>query len=194
MEIHTSSFCSISRSEDWQKWLKETAPDLHQSLQEVIDSKRGCRANTNKMQDIYFELYQRNLGNAFESFVKRRFPWLIKSENKPPKERQTTTRLPRVTAPYKKVNLEDLNKHKVFKYYKPNLLQFPQKLIILGHPDTLFQQVQNFVQDKLAIDYLILEDRAYIEYFLPKYATIVDRYPRERREIYQYRRRMAQDG
>ena len=159
----------------------------------TIEASKSCRANTEKMQKIYLAIYQANLGKSFEDFITRRFPWLIKSDKKVTTkkiiEKQQRKPGPRATAPYRQLDYSDLNKHKVFKSYKPNLLTFPQKLIMAGNPTDLFDRVQHFCRDKLAIDYIIIEDRAYVEYFLPKYSVVVDRYPRDRREIFQYRMR-----
>ena len=87
-----------------------------------------------------------------------------------------------------------LNRHDVFKMYRPDILSFPQKLIIVDHPKNLYDRVQRFTQDKLAVDYIIIEDHAYIEYFDMKYAAVIDKIPRENRDIYLYRLKMRQNA
>jgi len=183
-EIKTSAFCGLSRSKDWQNWLEETAPDLHASLMTTVGSAVGCRANSNKMMDIYFDLNKRGLEPQLITFLKRRFPWIIKGE-KP-------TQQPSIVFPTQRVqnypkDWASYNKHGVFGVYRPDILSFPQKLIIIDSPDRLMQRVQHFAQDKLAVDYIIIDDRAYIEYFDSKYAMIVDKFPRDSRDIYKYR-------
>ena len=198
MEIHTHSCCGISQSTDWQHWLGETDPELHSDLMLTLSKKRGCRTNSNKMKEIYVKLYDRGHGSSFEDFITRRFPWLIKS-HEPARPKQATKPFKALKPVKKQPKLttqqaEDLNKHKVFKDYRPNILSFPQKLIISGNPNNLQRRVQAFTRDKLAVDWIIIEDRAYIEYFKPQHAALVDRIPREKREIYQYRQKLEQNG
>jgi hypothetical protein len=59
MRIKTSSFCGLARSDDWQKWLKATSEELYRELMKTVNSRKGCRANSNKMMDIYYSLYQK---------------------------------------------------------------------------------------------------------------------------------------
>lgn len=194
-EIKTSSFCGLSRSEDFQNWLQATAKDLHHDLLTVVGSAKGCRANSNKMMDIYFELNARGLEPNLITFLKRRFPWVVKEVYAPKKTEQVKQirveqQVARQTVAK---DWEQLNKHKVFKRYRPDILSFPQKYIIIGNPDSLFEQVQTFTNDKLAVDYLVIEDHAYIEYFEMKYAAVIDKIPRENRDIYKYRWKMQHD-
>lgn len=192
LEIKTSSFCGLSRSKDWQAWLKEEAPDLLNSLMTTIDAGTGCRANSNKMMEIYFELQKRNKSKQLETFLQRRFPWLIKNPSSKPKRPQKHT--PPVITQTNNQDWDSLNKHKVFASYRPDILSFPRKLIIIDNPDKLFNRVQRFIVNKLSTDYLIIDNYAYIEYFEPKDAGIIDKIPLDRRDIYKYRQKMVQDA
>ena len=198
-EIKTSAFCGLSRSEDFQKWLKSTAEDLYADLLEVIQSAKGCRANSNKMMDIYFELNSRGLEPHLITFLRRRFPWIIKNDTNPPSPRRAeAVKSIKVNNQVKQLRAvkdwASMNKHNVFKTYRPDILSFPQKMIILDHPNILYDRVQRFTKDKLAVDYLIIEDHAYIEYFDVKYAQVIDKIPREKRDIYLYRMKVRQDA
>lgn len=197
MRIKTSSFCGLARSDDWQNWLEKTAKDLYQDLTKVIKSRRGCRANTNKMMDIYHSLYERQLGSEFENFISIRYPWMVEKTNRPtPAQIKKTVKSIKVQGLDKKspVNYDELNIHDVFGLYRPHILSFPQKLIMVDNPEVLFNKVQNFIKNKLAVDYIIVDDHAYIEYFEPKYSKVVDRIPRETRDIYKYRQKQLQNG
>jgi hypothetical protein len=197
MELKSSAFCSLSRSADWQVFLKDIAPDLHKDLKRTLSSSKGCRANSNKMMDIYHEINKRGLEKDLEVFLKRRFPWIIKQKHQPTrkavKKQVMKAQVTRAKNPTVR-NWKTLNKHNVFKIYRPDMLSFPQKLILVGNAETLYDNVQNFVKDKLAVDYVIIEDRAYIEYFEAKYASVVDKIPRNKRDIFQYRKKMQQDA
>jgi hypothetical protein len=198
-EIKTSAFCGLSRSEDFQRWLKSTAEDLHEDLLTVIGSAKGCRANSNKMMDIYFELNDRGLEPHLITFLKRRFPWIIKDNPHPPapnrvREVKNIRNEQRISQLKSVKDWASLNRHNVFRSYRPDILSFPQKLIIVDHPNNLYDRIQRFVGDKLAVDYLIIEDHAYIEYFDMKYAAVIDKIPRENRDVYLYRLKMRQDA
>lgn len=191
-EIKTSAFCSLSRSEDFQKWLEVTANDLHADLLTVVSAARGCRANSNKMMDIYFELNDRGLEPHLITFLKRRFPWVIKEHIELPKQKELKqVKLDQqVQRAIKNKDWTSINKHAVFQSYRPDILSFPQKHIIIDDPNVLYHRVQQFIQNKLAVDYILIEDHAYIEYFDMKYAAVVDKIPRENRDIYKYRWKM----
>jgi hypothetical protein len=195
MELRTSAFCSLARSADWQVFLDDIAPDLCRDLKHTIKTSKGCRANSNKMMEIYFELDKRGLKNDLEVFLKRRFPWIIKHSgaisHKSVQKIAKETQVEQVVEKSAK-NWNNLNKHGVFRMYRPDVLSFPQKFILIGTPETLYGNVQEFIRNKLAVDYIIIENYAYIEYFDAKYATVVDRIPRESREIYKYRQKLSQ--
>lgn len=192
LKLNTSKFCALSRNSDFNKWLRDIASDLHSTLVQVR-KQPGCKSNREYMMTIYRNLYARGKGQELETFIKSRFSYLIEKEieeSRPgvPVVEQTINRvqpkLPKVKAP----KPEELNKHKVFKMYKPNMLVFPQKKIIVEeNPDTLLKVVKKFLSNKIGTDYIIIEDRAYIEYFDQKYAVVNERIKKEAREIYQYR-------
>lgn len=193
-EIKTGAFCGLSRSEDFQQWLKVTAEDLYDDLIKTLTAAKGCRANTNKMMEVYSKLSEKGLEPHLISFLQRRFPWILKGGKKP--ETFTPGKLKEEVPgkrKYAKTTVDVTNKHNVFKAYKPNVLSFPQKLVMVGNPATLYQEVQKFAHNKLGVDYLIIEDHAYIEYFDIKYAAVVDKIPRESRDIYNYRKRLQQN-
>jgi hypothetical protein len=113
---------------------------------------------------------------------------------KNPEPKRLPKRPPPVLPQINSRDFKSLNKHNVFETYRPDILSFPRKLIIVDHHERLHNRVQRFIVNKLAADYLIIENYAYIEYFEPKDAGIIDKIPRERRDIYKYRQKMAQDA
>jgi len=140
------------------------------------------------MIDIYKQLYSRNLGNQFEDFIRRRFPYIVESDD------IKLQRRPKRTSPKKKsLPPSAMNKHGVFKSYKPGILSFPHKLILVdSNSEQLVKRVKDFLADKVKIDYLIIGDTAYIEYLMKKYEDILHQIPQNAREIEQFRRKMAQ--
>lgn len=191
MIIRVDSFCGLARNQDWHKFLEATAPDLFKELIGFLRTATGCRSVKAKMMAIYQKLYQRGKGNDFENLMRRRFPYIIKSDDSPPKPPPKPVAKKVITK--KVVTEEELNKHGVFRIYKPNILTFPHKLIIVDKDHTsLMAKVKDFLRDKIEIDYLIIEDRAYIEYLLNKYKDAEDKLDVRSLEISQYRMREMQ--
>ena len=192
INLKKAQFCALSRQPDFKSWLKDIAPDLYDQLL-LTQKKSSCKANSEHMLIIYTKLYERNVGNDLETFLRRRFPMVIDEAPRQhvistPAQEQRQTNIQNLS-----INSESLNKHKVFKSYKPTLLTFPQKKIIYNaNPQQLLAITNEFLQNKISVDYIILEDRAYIEYFEQKFAAIADRIKKESREIYQYRVRIQQ--
>ena len=189
MKIKRSLFCTMSRNQEWQKWLSNKAPDLLKELLETLE-KRSCRANKEKMSQILVALMQRGLTDEFEQLVHERFPWL---EDKPPKLMEnikvhSTTKRERPITLSREVIEKDI--HGVFGVYKPHLLTFPGKMIIQDpNPESLQRRVQIFTRNKIGVDWLIIGDHAYIEYFFPQYRQTMEKVKPENREIAQYRRK-----
>jgi len=181
MNIKTNHFCGLSTSSDFRKWLKSIATDLYDQL--INNPRKGCRANKDRMIEIKDKLYERGLGDKLEEFINSRFPYMVDKV-------QTKSK----TIPIKIVqSIEDnINKHKVFKGYRPDLLSFPHKRIIIGNPTELLIKVKNFIIDKVGIDYIIIDDHAYIEYFLKRYSDIAEKIKSEDRDIWQYKQRIGQ--
>ena len=188
----------MSRNSDWLEFLKSTAPELYYELNDFLRTQKGCKSARDKMTDIYRKIYAMGKGSEFESFISIRFPYIIESSssNKPETVQDTIrqTMMARHVKPVlnSRNSDESLNKHGVFKSYKPDMLTFPQKLIIVNNdPRQLISSIRAFIADKVGVDYLVIEDRAYIEYFLPKYKDLVYKIPNQDREITQFKLRMT---
>ena len=163
------------------------APAILNDLQQFLRTNTGCRTAKSKMIDIYKQLYSIGKGDRFEDFIRRRFPYIIEED------RKTRTNMPQRLKAKKPVTMRPRDKHGVFKRYKPELLSFPQKLILVEEDsEALLRMVKDFLKDKVEIDYLIMGDTAYIEYVLKKYEDVVNQIPDHAKEIHQFRLRMSQ--
>lgn len=185
LSLKTNLFCGISNRANWKQWLRSQAPDLHDKLAEV-QRQSSCKQNTATMKDIRTELYKRNLGNKFEEFIRMNYPSIIElSPTQSPKPAQSTQQQPQQQRP---IAAATVNKHNVFKNYKPGMLTFPHKKIFINPNKAHLEAiVQAFIKDKLGVDYIIIEDHAYVEYFNPAHAEFVNKVRTESRDIYQYR-------
>jgi hypothetical protein len=93
-----------------------------------------------------------------------------------------------------KPKIMPINDNKVFRYYNPNLLSFPQKLIITNlNQQALEISVLEFCKNKISTDYLIIGNTAYIEYIKPKYYEEAKSVKNENRDLYRYRTRNGID-
>lgn len=176
MNIKTSQFCALSRSSDWKTWLDKHAPDLLIFLNEILKKQRGCKSSKEAMMKIYNDLYERNMGKAFEKFILERYPYIIDITKKQINKRATEQ--PK----------RYLNKHNVFASFKPGILSFPQKAILTG--EDLENKVKTFIANKTGVDVIIVDGHAYIEYFIPKYEHVIKNIPMESRDIYKYRSKL----
>ncbi|MEM3097469.1 MAG: hypothetical protein QXU32_01950 [Nitrososphaerales archaeon] len=141
------------------------------------------------MITIYNELHTRGLGDKLIAFIKERFPYMVQTIP----DQQPNVVKDKPPLPHKQLtHIEDLNKHGVFAHYRPDLLTFPQKYIMVGEPDKLPDMVQQFIRDKVGVDYIIIDNTAYIEYFHKKYSDIAAKINPEDREIAIFRRKMQQ--
>jgi hypothetical protein len=76
----------------------------------------------------------------------------------------------------------------VFKHYNPHMLTFPQKLVMQNSDlKQLELDAKDFITGKLNTDYIIIDDKAYIEYFKLKYQDESKKIPKDKREIFLYR-------
>lgn len=186
MKVNKNHYCALSRQNDFKNWLKTHALDLFNQLVEV-QRNRSCRQNSEYMMIIYNEIYKRGKGDNFEEFVKKRFPYIIDNEGEAPKS-QEVSKKSYLSKGNKHDSIAASNKHNVFKSYRPGVLTFPQKkIIVLSNRQQLEDSVKKFINNKHGVDYIIIEDHAYIEYFEPKYVNIVNKVPKETRDIHRYR-------
>lgn len=189
MKLKINHFCGLSSATDWRVWLRSVAPDLHDKL--VNNPNKGCKANQERMVEIHKDLIDRGMQATLENFLRQRFPYVITEEDR--STLRTAPPKPKIE-PIKPVvgHIEQMNKHKVFRNYRPDILSFPHKYIIVGEPSSLVERIKTFTFDKVGVDTIIVEDHAYIEYFLKRYSDVVEKIPKENRDIWIYRQKAKQ--
>jgi hypothetical protein len=173
-KIKSRQFCSLSREPKWQDWLRKNAVDLYDKLIAHLKTSKGCRANVDKMTEIQKELDKRHLLVDMVKFLKVEYPIVLEEvyDDKPQ---------PKMT------KIESHNDKAVFKHYNPNLLTFPQKVIMTGDPNEIQRAVKEFIAGKISTDYLIIGNTAYVEYFHQKYEKESTMVKPESRELFKYR-------
>jgi hypothetical protein len=185
--VNAKHFCGLSTSKDFRTWLRSIAPDL---LDRLLTTRKGCKSAQETMMGIHKELYNRSMGPKLEEFMRQRFPYMISKEAAP----VVVPQLPKAPIELTPVinHIANLNKHGVFKRYQPNLLTFPHKYIITGERERLEKVVKDFITDKIGVDYIIIDNHAYIEYFPRRYADVAEKVKQEDREIWVYRQKKKQ--
>ena len=192
LTLHYSKFCGLSKDKDFRAWLRTTAPELDEYFTKS-SPVGGCKANADRMVTVYNKLYETGKGVAFEKIIKERFPYVVdrSAVAKPNLDPRSHLTVARTATPIIRVdNSKSLNVHGIFKLYRPEILTFPQKRILVNSdPAQLQAQISHFIQDKFGVDTLIIGDHAYIEYFEPRYKDVVDKIPQQKRDIFQYRQK-----
>lgn len=176
--IKISQFCAISQEIKFHVWLSNISTPLYEHLLAHFKGGGGgsCRANTKIMAEIHQELQKTGKHTELIKFLQENYPQIIESRETPIINKNNT------------VILATVKKNPVFKHYNAQLLTFPQKAILYNKDiNRLSRDVKRFISDKLDVDYIIIGDRAYIEYFKYKYRDESGKIHKDKREIYQYR-------
>ena len=147
-KINSNEFCYLAKSELFLTWLKSLDSTMHANLINFLMSGQGCAENRAKMYDLLQAIVKnRQWALALESFLMQNFPAMLIDDSKVLQTPQKTK--------------ED-NKHKVFTYYDPSLATFPRRIIFCS--DDLQKQIRDFCARQFYCEWIIIEDRAYIEY------------------------------
>jgi hypothetical protein len=176
--VRSKQFCILSREMLWQSWLHSVAPDLYDDLIKHLETSSGCRSNTIKMEIIQKQLEIRGMSSKMVTFLLKNYPATVEEVHEP-------SDLP--TGPKSDILLAGASQS-IFKSYNPNLLTFPQRLIFENNDvDVLYRDTLEFIRNKVSVDYLIIDNRSYIEYFKTKYAAESKVIKMNNRELYRYR-------
>lgn len=190
MKIITDQFCNLSRSKEFQNFLRSIAPDLYKKLIKHLQLGESCRSNRKKMIEIQNDLENRKLHGDLYAFLESKFPQSIAiSSSEAPIEKHIVRKL---TATSKNDLYNKMNYHEVFELYRPKVLTIPQRHIIVGPTKSYVKNKINlFVMNKLDIDYIILKGdelwHGYIEYFDMRFAPHIQNIQYNHRPIAQYR-------
>jgi len=148
-KINSNEFCYLAKSELFLTWLKNLDSAMHTDLISFLMSGKGCSENRTKMYDLLQAITRnRQWALALESFLMQNFPAMIIDDSR---DIKTSTRTKEVE-----------NKHNVFSYYDPSLATFPRRIIF--YSDDLQKDVRDFCARQFYCEWIIIEDRAYIEY------------------------------
>lgn len=197
IRLHYSKFCALARNTEFRAWLRTNAADQEEFLAQANTAVGGCKQRAERMATVYNKIYEAGKGDEFEKLIRSRFPYVVDHNADPLRPDANPKKHLRINKPSSQPipRTSDVSKsmdpHGVFKLYRPEILTFPQKRILINdNPAQLQAQVAHFTQDKFGVETLIIGERAYIEYFEPRYKDVANRIPPEKRDIFQYKQRM----
>jgi hypothetical protein len=177
-KIRTNQYCALAQEQKWQSWLFSVCQELGEDLLKHLEHSRSCKSNKAKMMDIQIGLEKRKLLPQMIEFLKKEYPYTVDEIQEGNKKTINRQKKARVLS----------NVKEVFEHYHPNLLTFPQKIVFENdNVESLLREVREFCQGKVGVDYIIIKDKAYVEYFKLKFAKEAKKISKHRREICQYR-------
>jgi hypothetical protein len=191
LQLRQAQFCGLSKTNIWTGWLKIHAPDLLDELYKTQRSGKGCRANREMMLLIKNKLYERGLGDKFEALIAQKFPFIVDRKKDQPRAQPVQKVITLLPVPPASKGIH-LNKHNVFTVYRPDLLTFPHKLIIQdANKAERERKVSEFTTNKIGVNIVTIDDTAYIEYLLSKFADVLPKIQPTMYETKTYQQRMV---
>jgi hypothetical protein len=168
MRIKTALFCNLSTSQTFQSWLFKYNENLYKSFVYDLRESRGCEENKRIMLKVLDNIEEAGDGALLEQFLREKYPHVIDE----PRE----------------IIFND--KHQVFPDYKPGILTYPRREIITAKRN-LDRDVKRFLANKIHGEYIIIDNVAYVEYFLPGEENIAAKLPEEKWKIRAYELRRS---
>ena len=165
--IDQNQFCTLANSEKFRDWLKEASPELHGDLLEHLKKGFGCKANREKMKQIFDRIRVDEEKHAsLESWIKDVFPALLDTPD---------SRVLKISGTAK-------DNHGVFPDYNPSLRTIPRRVIIsvqdaMRNRMDLVNFVAAFCVRQAYCDYILSGDCAYVEYLPPNLEKVLDQIP-----------------
>ena len=166
--INQDQFCALASSEKFRDWLKDEIPDLHEDLIEYLKKGFGCKANREKMKQIFDRIrVEEDKYASLGIWMKEVYPSLL--------DNQDPNRVLRISG-----TADDI--HGIFPDYSPTLRTLPRRVIIslqdaLKNRMDLVSFVAAFCTRQAYCDYILTGDRAYVEYLPPDLEKIIEQIP-----------------
>ena len=174
MRIRIEQFCNLSTNNAFQSWLYKYDGDLYQDLVNHLRASRGCAHNREKMVDLVGKIEARPGGrSAVMEFLRTSFPAMLEMDEG-------------ITPPEAPITTNDSDVPFVFNGVQ---LTFPRR-IILQHANlgVLQENVRNFVTGKLRVEYVIIGNKAYIEYVPVSHARVLGQIPEKNWRVVEFKK------
>ena len=171
--IRTKEFCYLATSPVWLGWLQKNHKDLYNELIDHLNNRSKCSANRKKMKEILARIGKnKQQTKQLISFLRKYFPYIVEQDREVASETS-----------------QEANRHNVFSHYDPSLLTYPRRVIISKPNADLESEAREWCKNQAFCDFIVVDDRVYIEYLPPGQGMLRDRIPKSNWEIESYRRR-----
>lgn len=170
VQLKVDKFCGLATSPSWQAWLYRFDATLFNRFTLRLRESRGCNQNRDLMVETLKEIKTLNGEEKLLEFIHQHYSSMLMNE------------LP-MAVPQSDDTTE------VFGYHNPYILTYPRRVIFSGEETELRKKVNAFLLDKIKSDFVIVHDKAYIEYLLPEDTHLKDSIPLKNWKIGQWRLR-----
>lgn len=163
-KVKIDKFCSLAHSPSWQAWLYHFDANLFSEFTKKIRASRGCSQNTDIMIDTLKDIDKDISGSdKLLKFLRLNYPYMLVDDVDDVKD--------------------DIINDEIFEHYNPDILTYPHRLIIAGSKQDLLNRIQTFSENKLRVDYVIVDDKLYIEYLNNNDGNISSKIPKSNWKI-----------
>jgi hypothetical protein len=177
VKVRVDKFCTLSTSPPWQAWLYNFDAGLCKRFLKRMSESRGCNQNRDVMIDTLGEIEKLDGGDRLIAFLTQHYPHMLVAD--------TNERVPTQAA-------QPAGDDEIFGHYNPNILTYPRRLILVGAEHELKRKVQSFLVDKIRSDFVIVGDKAYVEFLNRGDEGVLDKVPVKNWLIAAWRLRTAQ--
>jgi hypothetical protein len=153
MKIKTELFCSLASHPKWQDWLKNTTDEIYQIFIDRFSKSTGCSNNARIMMEILPLLKAAGLEAILFSFLGDYFPNILINDD------EEESILP------------------VEKYFYVKSITYPRRTVIEADTSSLNDELMKFLNGKIQYEFLIIRNRAFVEYLCIEDIEIKDSIP-----------------
>ena len=142
MKIRTELFCSLASHPKWQEWLKNTTDEIYQIFIDKFKKSTGCSNNAKIMIETLPLINSAGLEDNLFTFLGDYFPNILINDD----EEQSI--LP------------------IEKYFYIKSLTYPRRIVIEAEPKDIHVELSKFLNGKIQSEYIIIKNRAFVEYLI----------------------------
>lgn len=168
MKIKIGQFCSLATSQSFQLWLYNYSQDLYREFISKLHESHGCSYNKELMKELLNTIQKMGGDNNIAEFLVKNYPNMIEGYTS---------------------DVADHDDSDIFDHYSPGVLTYPRRIIFVGTKKELQKRVREFVLDKIKSDYIIIGDKAYVEYLEKDDKSLLDQIPLRNWKIAAYRQK-----
>jgi hypothetical protein len=170
VKIRVDQFCNLSTDAKWQAWLWYFDQAMYQDLATHLRTSKGCGQN----REFMIKLMGRVNGviggqEKLLEFLQQNYPHMVESVT--PVEASEPVR-------YQRPVMAPAQVSPPFERYDPRMLSFPRRNVLQSSDlSELNRRVRAFVSDKVRSDWVIIGDKAYIEFVPSEHAGVAANIP-----------------